>query len=90
MRLQELRSLESGLSKAGESEFLPGILIGRLIVQYAIRKAEGLPMPGMQATSPYPTVVVPNLPVTQSMAATYDDSIYDVPPKSWSIEAVQK
>ena len=86
---------DQGLTELKDGRFLtvisePGILIGRLIVQYAIRKAEGLPMPSMQATSPYPTVVVPNLPVTQSMAATYDDSIYDVPPKSWSIEAVQK
>jgi ribose transport system substrate-binding protein len=86
---------DQGLAELKDGRFMtvisePGILIGRLIVQYAIRKAEGMPMPNMQATSPYPTVVVPNLAITQSMAATYDDAIYDVPPKSWSIEAVQK
>jgi ribose transport system substrate-binding protein len=86
---------DQGLTELKDGRFLtvisePGILIGRLIVQYAIRKAEGMPMPNMQATTPYPTVVVPNLAISQTMAATYDDSLYDVPPKSWSIEAVQK
>jgi ABC-type sugar transport system substrate-binding protein len=86
---------DQGLTELKDGRFLtvisePGILIGRLIVQYAIRKAEGMPMPNMQATPPYPTVVVPNLAISQTMAATYDDSLYDVPPKSWSIEAVQK
>jgi ribose transport system substrate-binding protein len=86
---------DQGLTALKDGRFLtvvsePGILIGRLIVQYAIRKAEGMQQPNMQQTSPYPTIVVPNLPISQSMAATYDDAAYDVPPKSWSIEAFQK
>ncbi len=86
---------DQGLTELKEKHFLtvisePGILMGRLIVQYAIRKAEGMPMPNMQEMKPYPTVVVPNVAITQAMAASYDNSVYDVPPKSWSIEAVQK
>lgn len=67
----------------------PGILIGRLIVQYAVRKAEGLPLPNMQNTSPFPTVLVPNLAVTPAMAATYPVGEFDVPPKDWTIAAFQ-
>ena len=86
---------DQGLDQLKDGRFLtvvsePGILIGRLIVQYAIRKAEHMPLPNMQPTSPYPTIIVPNLAISQAMAATYDDSTYDVPPKSWSIEAFQK
>ncbi|WP_162619597.1 substrate-binding domain-containing protein, partial [Salinicola peritrichatus] len=50
--------LEDGSLLANSTE--PSILMGRLIVQYTIRKAEGLPMPNLQQTksAPYPTLIV--------------------------------
>ena len=85
---QGLEELKSGRFLTVISE--PGILIGRLIVQYAIRKSEDMPLPNLMSSSPYPTIVVPNLAISQAMATSYNDTFYDVPPKSWSIEAFQK
>ncbi len=69
----------------------PGILIGRLIVQYAIRKEEGLPMPRLSesASLPYPVLTVPNKVITTQDASTYPFDVYDLPPKDWSIKAIQ-
>lgn len=81
--------VENGRILALESE--PGILIGRLIVQYAIRKAEGLPMPGL-VTAPganYPVIEVHNVMITARNAASYPAALYDVPPADWSIKALQ-
>jgi ribose transport system substrate-binding protein len=69
----------------------PSILMGRLMVQYAIRKAEGMPMPNLTQvpSSPYPTVVVPAQILTKETAPSYPYQLTDVPPKDWSIQAFQ-
>jgi ribose transport system substrate-binding protein len=69
----------------------PSILLGRLMVQYAIRKAEGLPLPHLSkvAMSPYPTLVVPAKVLTKETAPTYPYQLTDIPPKDWSIQAFQ-
>ncbi|MDH0730168.1 substrate-binding domain-containing protein [Pseudomonas sichuanensis] len=66
----------------------PGILIGRLIVQYAIRQNEGLPMPAMQKSEgmPYPQIAVPNQLLQSSNVKTYPYDVYDLPPEGWSPE----
>jgi ribose transport system substrate-binding protein len=69
----------------------PSILMGRLMVQYAIRKAEGLPLPNLSqvASSPYPTLIVPAQILTKETAPSYPYLVTDVPPKDWSIQAFQ-
>lgn len=81
--------VKNGRILAMESE--PGILIGRLIVQYAIRKADGVLMPNMTTSSgsPYPVLDVPNILITQQNVAGYPYALYDVPPEDWSIKALQ-
>jgi ribose transport system substrate-binding protein len=80
--------LKSGKVLAAASE--PAIVMGRLIVQYAIRKHEKLPMPGLQnAGSPYPSVLTPITIITSANADTYPYELYELPPKNWSLNAMQ-
>ncbi len=81
--------IEDGRLLAVASE--PGILMGRLIVQYAIRDHEGKPMPNMQkdASLPYPYVNTPPAVINAKNAAAYDFDAYDLPPKDWNIKALQ-
>jgi ABC-type sugar transport system substrate-binding protein len=67
----------------------PGILIGRLIVQYLIRQQDGLPTPNLAPGSPYPTVIVPTELITPANADSYPFDLYEIPPKDWSIQAFQ-
>lgn len=69
----------------------PGILMGRLIVQYAIRDHEGKAMTGMKKdkTLPYPHVLTPPVVITPENASTYPFEEYEIPPQGWSITAVQ-
>ena len=69
----------------------PSILMGRLMVQYAIRKAEGLDMPNLGETAgfAYPTVVIPPQIVTKENADDYPYQLTDVPPADWSISSFQ-
>lgn len=69
----------------------PGIVMGRLIVQYAIRKAEGLPTPNLDAIEglKYPAVMVPTELITPENADHYPFDLYELPPADWSIDAVQ-
>jgi len=69
----------------------PGVLMGRLIVQYAIRQRENLPMPNLEKTAeaPYPALMVPAEMIDSSMAAAYNFGEYDLPPRDWSIQAIQ-
>ncbi|MFU6848498.1 substrate-binding domain-containing protein [Pseudomonas aeruginosa] len=78
--------VENGQLLAVASE--PGILIGRLIVQYAIRQHEGLPMPKMKKPEglPYPQIAVPTQLVDASNVKTYPYDTFDLPPESWSPE----
>lgn len=67
-----------------------GIIMGRLIVQYAIRENENLPMPNLgKAGTPYPALMVPITMITQANADTYPFEMYELPPKEWSIQAMQ-
>jgi ribose transport system substrate-binding protein len=69
----------------------PGIVMGRLIVQYAIRKAEGLPTPNLDPVEglKYPAVMVPTELITQENADHYPFELYELPPADWSIAAFQ-
>lgn len=69
----------------------PGILMGRLIVQYAIRDREGKPMPNMvkDAALKYPYLLTPPLVITPENVSTYPFDEYDIPPKGWNITSSQ-
>lgn len=69
----------------------PGILMGRLIVQYAIRDHEGKPMPNMKkdAALPYPYVLTPPVVITPENASTYPFDVYEIPPQGWSVTAMK-
>ena len=85
---EAIPQIEDGRILAAASE--PGIIMGRLVVQYAIRQREKMPMPGMATTgSPYPTVLTPTVLITKTNAKTYPFDLYEIPPKSWSIQALQ-
>jgi ribose transport system substrate-binding protein len=81
--------LEQGRLTALVSE--PGIIMGRLIVQYAVRKLDGKELPDMVQPqgAPYPYVLVPTDVITTENVATYPFEVYELPPRDWSIEAVQ-
>ena len=80
--------LQDGHILAAASE--PGIIMGRLIVQYAIRIRDKLPTPGLAVSgSPYPTVLVPTTLITPANVETYPFDLYEIPPKAWSIKALQ-
>ncbi|MEA2780137.1 MAG: ribose transport system substrate-binding protein [Rhodospirillaceae bacterium] len=67
-----------------------GIIMGRLIVQYAIRENEGLPMPNLEkAGTPYPALMVPVTLITPENVDHYPFDVYELPPQDWSIKAVQ-
>ncbi len=69
----------------------PGILMGRLLVQYAIRDHEGKPMDGLKRDDalPYPYVLTPPVTITPDNVNTFPFEAYELPPKGWSITAVQ-
>lgn len=66
----------------------PGVLIGRLAVQYAIRVAEKKSLPGaVSGFHPYPTVFVPNVSITGDLLNEYDIERYDLAPEGWTPDA---
>jgi ribose transport system substrate-binding protein len=69
----------------------PGIIMGRLIVQYAIRDHEGKPMPKMirDKASPYPYVLTPPTLITPENVKTFPLNVYEIPPADFRIDAVQ-
>jgi ribose transport system substrate-binding protein len=69
----------------------PGIIMGRLIVQIAIRQLDGKPMPKMDQPTgaPYPYVLVPTATITPENVDSYPFETYEIPPASFSINAVQ-
>ena len=69
----------------------PGIIMGRLVVQYAIREMEGKPMPALHRDGalPYPYVLTPPELITASNADSHPYHIYEIPPKEWRIDAFQ-
>ena len=69
----------------------PGILIGRLLVQYAIRQNEGMDLTGLGALAGfgYPVVIVPAAIFSKATIANHPAELYDIPPEDWSLEAIQ-
>jgi ribose transport system substrate-binding protein len=69
----------------------PGIIMGRLVVQYAIRQMEGKPMPKMNRDSslPYPYALTPPTLVRSTNADAFPFHIYEIPPKDFRIDAIQ-
>jgi ABC-type sugar transport system substrate-binding protein len=69
----------------------PGIIMGRLIVQYAIRDAEQKPMPNMirPAGSPYPYVLAPPTVITAQNAKTFPLDVYEIPPVDFKLDTLQ-
>lgn len=69
----------------------PGILIGRLLVQYAIRQNEGLDMAGLGelAGFGYPVIVVPATIFSKASIVSHPAGLYDIPPEDWNLEAIQ-
>ena len=82
-------ALEDGTLLAVNPE--PSILMGRLIVQYAIRQKLGMATPLIKQTPGflYPMIIAPTKIVTKDNVATYPWQETDVPPADWSIEAFQ-
>jgi ribose transport system substrate-binding protein len=82
-------AFEDGTLLAVDPE--PSILMGRLIVQYAIRQKLGQPTPLIRQTAefPYPMIVAPTRVITKADYQSYPWQETDVPPADWSIEAFQ-
>lgn len=85
---ESLKLLKEGRFKALVTE--PGILMGRLIVQYAIRQSEGLPLDGVKkdGSLPYPYVMTPSLVVTSKNVDTFPVFQTDIVPEGWSSSAL--
>lgn len=77
--------VEDGSIMAIGSE--PGIVMGRLIVQYAIRAREGLPMPGLgtETGTAYPALMIPATMITAETVEGYPFDLYELPPSDWTI-----
>ncbi|OXR48089.1 sugar ABC transporter substrate-binding protein [Pusillimonas sp. T2] len=69
----------------------PGIIMGRLIVQYAIRENEGKEMPSLinDGALPYPYVLTPPELIKPDNVDIHPYHIYEIPPADWSIKAIQ-
>jgi len=83
---EEETMVKDGRMLAVASE--PGIIMGRLIVQYAIRQNEGLPMPPLEAPTksvPYPHFNVPTVLITKDNVDSHPYDFYDYPPKDWKV-----
>lgn len=66
----------------------PGIIMGRLAVQFAARQMSGKPVAELKpadASSPYPYFNVPPELIKQSNAEKHPYHIYEIPPESWKL-----
>lgn len=83
--------IEDGKMQAVVSE--PGIIMGRLIVQYAIRSMEGKPMPNLAPAGSdglnYAHFNVPNKVLDKSNVATHPFETYEIAPADWKVPAMQ-
>lgn len=81
--------LEEGTLLAVNAE--PSILVGRLIVQYAIRQKLGMDTPLIENNPDfqYPMIIMPTEFLTKENYKSYPWEETDVPPEDWSIEAFQ-
>ena len=69
----------------------PGIIMGRLIVQCAIRDAEGTAIPSMvrPEKSPYPVIFAPPSLITASNAKSFPLNVYEIAPADFQLDSVQ-
>jgi ABC-type sugar transport system substrate-binding protein len=69
----------------------PGIIMGRLVVQYAIRQMEGKPMPKLISDKalPYPYVLTPPTVIRPGNVDQHPFHIFEIPPREWRIDALQ-
>lgn len=71
----------------------PGIIMGRLIVQYAIRAMEKKPMPDLVAAGTdglnYAHFNVPNKVIDKSNVLTHQFENYEIVPTEWQVPAMQ-
>lgn len=83
--------IEDGKMLAVVSE--PGIIMGRLIVQYAIRSMAGKPLPNLAAAGTdglnYAHYNVPNKVLDKSNVATHPFETYEIAPADWKVPAMQ-
>jgi len=82
-------ALDDGTLLAVNAE--PSILVGRLLVQYAIRQKLGMPTPLIKQNPDfeYPMIIMPTQFLTKDNYKSYPWEQTDVPPADWSIEAFQ-
>ncbi len=85
---EAVRLIKDGRISATISE--PGVLMGRLIVQYAIRQAEGLPLPSVKkdGSLPYPYLMTPSLVIDKKNVDTFPFYETDFVPQGWSSSAL--
>lgn len=85
--VDEIRNGETLIAATSE----PGILIGRLLVQYAIRQNEGLELPnlGDLAGFGYPVYIVPAEIFSKGTIAQHPADLFDIPPHDWNLKALQ-
>lgn len=83
--------VEEGKMLAVVSE--PGIIMGRLIVQYAIRAMENKPLPNLAAAGTdglnYAHFNVPNKVLVKSNVADHPFETYEIAPADWKVPAMQ-
>ncbi|MGX9858091.1 substrate-binding domain-containing protein [Enterobacter hormaechei subsp. steigerwaltii] len=70
----------------------PGIIMGRLIVQYAIRSMENKPMPDLAAPGTdglhYPHFNVPNKVIDKTNVSTHPFETYEIVPENWKLPSM--
>ncbi|MBP0598863.1 substrate-binding domain-containing protein [Herbaspirillum sp. LeCh32-8] len=70
----------------------PGIIMGRLAVQFAARQISGKPTPELKAADsnyPYAYFNVPPVLITPANADKHPYGIYEIPPENWKLPAVR-
>jgi ribose transport system substrate-binding protein len=69
----------------------PAIIMGRMIVQYAIRDADGKPAPHFiqPKGALYPYVLTPATLITAANAASFPLDVYEIPPADFKLDALQ-
>lgn len=70
----------------------PGIIMGRLAVQFAAKQLNGKPVPELKpadASSPYPYFNVPPELIKPANVDKHPYNVYEIPPESWKLPTVR-
>lgn len=70
----------------------PGIIMGRLTVQFAARRLAGLPtlaLAAADASSPYPYYNVPPVLITPANVDRFPFNVYEIPPENWKLPSLR-